>query len=96
MLNKRLPGFLRRTVTDDAAVEPADVIQVTNQRKDEEHVPATDGEKPAEELPTGDAQDGVKAIEAITLSWSKGSLVAVYVWYVVAACCRKTWAFANS
>ncbi|KAI6089958.1 MFS general substrate transporter [Hypoxylon rubiginosum] len=79
MLNKRLPGFLRRTVTDDAAVEPADVIQVTNQRKDEEHVPATDGEKPAEELPTGDAQDGVKAIEAITLSWSKGSLVAVYV-----------------
>lgn len=32
------------------------------------------------ERPSENAQDGVKAVEAITLSWSKGSLAAVYIW----------------
>ncbi|XXH03770.1 hypothetical protein Hte_010176 [Hypoxylon texense] len=80
MLSKKLPGFLRRSSGDgaDDDVQPADTIQVAHDRKDEEQIPTTNFEK-REELPTDSAQDGVKAIEAVTLSWSKGSLALVYV-----------------
>ncbi|KAI1379297.1 MFS general substrate transporter [Hypoxylon crocopeplum] len=73
-------GFSGRSSGHDAAVQPGDVIQVTHDRKDEEQAPAAvaDLAKP-EELPTSNAQDGVKAIEAITISWSKSSLAIVYV-----------------
>ncbi|OTA55134.1 putative MFS siderophore transporter [Hypoxylon sp. EC38] len=74
MLAKKL-GFLGNSSGGDAAIQPADVIQVAQDRKDEEQA---DVEKP-EELPTDSAQDGVKAIEAITVSWSKSSLIIVYI-----------------
>lgn len=86
MLSKKLPGFLRRSSGDGADVQPADTIQVAQDRKDEEQTPAADFEK-REELPTDNAQDGVKAIEAITISWSKNSLALVYVWCVASCTC---------
>ncbi|CAI4213251.1 unnamed protein product [Parascedosporium putredinis] len=40
--------------------------------------PAEEPEKPFE-LPTEDAQKGVQTIEAVTLTWSKPSLIAVFI-----------------
>lgn len=40
-----------------------------------------DGQGSPEALPDQNAQDGVKIAEAMTLSWSKSSLIVVYVWY---------------
>ena len=36
-------------------------------------------QQPEEELPTEDAQRGVKKAEAVTLTWSKTTLIAVFV-----------------
>merc|ERR1712000_88167 len=38
-----------------------------------------DAEAPAAELPTEDAQRGVQNVEAITLTWSKKALVAIFI-----------------
>lgn len=38
-----------------------------------------DNDKPEAEMPSTDAQSGVQQIEALTLSWSKGALIAVFV-----------------
>lgn len=37
---------------------------------------------PKIELPTEDAQKGVKDVEAVTLTWSKTTLIAVFAKYV--------------
>jgi lipocalin len=37
-------------------------------------------QKPIEVLPDENAMHGVKTAEAITLAWTKKSLVAVYIW----------------
>lgn len=39
-------------------------------------------EKPVDQRLEEDAQDGVRVMEAMTLSWSKTSLALVYFWYV--------------
>ncbi len=36
-----------------------------------------------QDLVSDDDQDGVRIAEAVALSWSKTSLVAVYCWYVI-------------
>lgn len=39
-----------------------------------------DGDKNPEAVPDENAQDGVRIAEAMTLSWSKSSLIIVYIW----------------
>lgn len=39
-----------------------------------------DGQENPEAVPDENAQDGVRMAEAMTLSWSKSSLVVVYIW----------------
>lgn len=39
-----------------------------------------DGPECPEALPDQNAQDGVRISEAMTLSWSKTSLIVVYIW----------------
>lgn len=39
--------------------------------------------KPDPELPDLDAQRGVQDVEAITLSWSRNALIAVFLKYVI-------------
>ncbi|KAK8126965.1 major facilitator superfamily domain-containing protein [Apiospora kogelbergensis] len=42
-------------------------------------VSTADDEKPEPELPSEDAQQGVHDVEAVTLSWSRGTLIAVFL-----------------
>ncbi|KAF2653081.1 putative MFS siderophore transporter [Lophiostoma macrostomum CBS 122681] len=39
----------------------------------------TETQKPVEELPAGHAQDGVRKVEAMTLTWTKSSLAVAYI-----------------
>merc|ERR1712000_575321 len=75
----------RRTTTDDVAGS----VAMSPMTENEKH-PATssaegprtsngDAEAPAAELPTEDAQRGVQNVEAITLTWSKKALVAIFI-----------------
>ena len=48
-------------------------------------VSTADDEKPEPELPSEDAQQGVHDVEAVTLSWSRGTLIAVFLKYVSSA-----------
>jgi hypothetical protein len=42
-----------------------------------------DGKENPEAIPDDNAQDGVRIAEAMTLSWSKSSLIIVYIWWVI-------------
>lgn len=86
---KSRPGF-RRATTDDAGPSvPLDSTLAEN-RKDPAVVSATDAtasndnDEPPSELPSEDVQGGVQNIEAVTLTWSKKSLVAVFILYDLA------------
>lgn len=85
----KLPSFrntFRRTTTDDTINQVA-TAPVEENKTD----PATVETGPAsketrdlqEELPGEDLQRGVQDVEAVTLSWSKASLVAVFAKYVL-------------
>lgn len=39
-----------------------------------------DGQENLDDVPDENAQDGVRIAEAMTLSWSKSSLIIVYIW----------------
>ena len=39
-------------------------------------------EQPEKYVPDGEAQNGVKKVEAITLSWSRNELIIAYIWCV--------------
>lgn len=43
-----------------------------------------------EEIPDGNAQHGVQDVEAVTMAWSRGTLIAVFIKYVLNHCilCR--------
>lgn len=45
-------------------------------------VPTESHNDSKQELPTEDAQRGVKDFEAVTLTWSKSTLIAVFIKYV--------------
>ena len=85
----KLPNFrntFRRTTTDDTINQVA-TAPVEENKTD----PATVETGPAsketgdlqEELPGEDLQRGVQDVEAVTLSWSKASLIAVFAKYVL-------------
>lgn len=54
-------------ITPAAAMSPADV--------DTDEPPSKD----PEDVPTDDAQRGIQDVEAVTLTWSKPSLIAVFI-----------------
>jgi hypothetical protein len=63
-------------------------LQSTAQRGDEKAIGApvgepvdvdTENQKPTEELPAGNAQDGVRKVEAMTLTWTRSSLAVAYL-----------------
>lgn len=86
VLPKFRPGF-RRTTTDDVAGSVAMSPMTENEKhpatSSAEGPPTSNGdtEAPAAELPTEDAQRGVQNVEAITLTWSKKALVAIFIKY---------------
>lgn len=85
----KLPSFrntFRRTTTNDTINQVA-----TAPAEENKTGPATVEGGPAskeagdlqEELPGEDLQRGVQDVEAVTLSWSKASLIAVFAKYVL-------------
>lgn len=81
----RFRTALRRTSPDDADADPVVTTSAEENKKD----PATDGaavvnssDDSQPERPSEDLQRGVQRVEAVTLSWSKASLIAVFVKYV--------------
>lgn len=83
--SKLRPRFLRQAVeepdstlpTTDVALGEDKTAAATSSTQD----PASLNKDP--ELPTEDAQRGVQQVEAVTLTWSKKSLVAVFILYVL-------------
>ncbi|KEZ45056.1 Siderophore iron transporter mirB [Scedosporium apiospermum] len=79
----RLRAGFRRTTAEEAATDIA--VHTLEENKNvtgvsDAAVRENDADlKPWPELPSGDAQQGVKTIEAVTLTWSKASLVAVFL-----------------
>lgn len=51
-------------------------------------VPVTEEEQHNSRRPSEDVQRGVKNIEATTLTWTKGTLIAVFIKFVFALLCR--------
>ncbi|KAJ4348102.1 uncharacterized protein N0V89_009474 [Didymosphaeria variabile] len=79
-LSKLRPTF-RRTATEDVTVAP-ESIEVTEQPKHDEVEAQVEPDDIAEwkaQQPNEDAQRGVRMVEGITLTWSKGSLIWIFI-----------------
>lgn len=80
----KLRDALRRTPTNNTvtsvAVNPVEVNE-KNPATDDTTADNSNGEKQSE-LPSEDLQRGVRNVEAVTLTWSKTTLVAVFLKYV--------------
>ncbi|KAJ5787741.1 Major facilitator superfamily domain general substrate transporter [Penicillium paradoxum] len=79
----RFRSAFRRSASAESDI-PVDVT-TDGERKSElpsAVVAPADEENP--DLPTEDSQQGVKAVEAVTLSWTKGMLIAVFanIWFL--------------
>lgn len=77
-LSKLRPTF-RRAATEDVTAAP-DSIEATEQPKhgEVEAQPDEIAEWKAQQ-PNEDAQRGVRMVEGITLTWSKGSLICIFI-----------------
>lgn len=90
----KLPSFrniFHRTTTDDTINQVA-MAPAEENKTDPTNVESGPTSKEAgdlqAELPGEDLQRGVQDVEAVTLSWSKASLIAVFIKYVVS---RMVW-----
>jgi len=86
IIPKLCAGFRRSSPQEDAITTIAVETPAGDRKTDAaaQDGPAEEPEKPFE-LPTEDAQKGVQTIEAVTLTWSKPSLIAVFILYVTTA-----------
>lgn len=79
-----LRGTFRRTTTDDT-VNQVSITTAEDSKTDPVNVEDGPAGKDAAELqsevPGEDLQHGVQDVEAITLSWSKASLIAIFLKY---------------
>ena len=71
----------RKTVQADD--EPI-AVTTSPDNKDEEHAGGRLDDDTKEPTPSEDVTHGVKAAQAVTLTWSKNSLIAVFILYVLA------------
>ncbi|KAL3476657.1 major facilitator superfamily-domain-containing protein [Aspergillus californicus] len=84
-LKSRLRSTFRRRETDDT-----DTVAVSTPQNTKADVPLESGPQDAEntdpqaELPAENTQRGVHDVEAVTLSWSKATLIAVFIniWFL--------------
>ncbi|KAF1997707.1 MFS general substrate transporter [Amniculicola lignicola CBS 123094] len=76
----RIQAIFRPTVAEEVTTS-----SVTDNTKEDKEISVSGGaialgsDGPQPELPTEDAQDGVQNIEAVTLAWSKASLIMVFL-----------------
>lgn len=85
---KLRPGF-RRTMTDEAgtSVAMSSMSTAEKNKKDTASAAVTesnDNEESQVQRPSEDVQRGVQDVEAVTLTWSKTSLILVFLKYVLA------------
>jgi hypothetical protein len=78
----RLRAAFQRRATDDSTAEVP--VAATTAGKPEVSPEAGRGAEdavanPEDEIPAEDAQRGVHEVEAVTLTWSKASLIAVFI-----------------
>lgn len=68
------------TTTDEIATAEADAQAPHNTKS--ATISIDDPEQFPEKLPAGqdEAQEGVRQVEAVTLSWTKQSLITAFVW----------------
>lgn len=91
MFAKLRPSF-RRTETEDVSTSPVAMTSVEEDKRDpattEAAIASSSQAESQTELPDEDLQRGVQDVEAVTLNWSKGSLIAVFIKYVLAPACQ--------
>ncbi|KAJ5963764.1 uncharacterized protein N7479_003640 [Penicillium vulpinum] len=78
-------AFRRSSTHEESITQVA--VSTDGERKSElttEGAAAVEADEKNPELPTEDAQQGVKELEAVTLSWTKGMLIAVFanIWFL--------------
>ncbi|RMJ16966.1 hypothetical protein CDV36_003375 [Fusarium kuroshium] len=75
-------AVLGRKANNEASEDPVTVAAATADEKAHDGIPPEDVE--LSDAPTENAQHGVRAAEAITLTWTKWSLVAVFInmWFI--------------
>ncbi|BCS28336.1 uncharacterized protein APUU_61384A [Aspergillus puulaauensis] len=81
-VSSRLRSAFRRRATDDS-IAPVTVSETQQNKTDASpesgvQLQATDV-KPEDERPTENTQRGVQGVEAVTLSWSKRTLISVFI-----------------
>lgn len=97
-LTKFRPGFRRTTTDASSPVAVSELTDNNKKTAEESHAPPRNAEaseiqaeadaenisdsKLADLQPAEDAQRGVQMVEAVTLTWSKQSLIAVFILYV--------------
>lgn len=67
----------------EAGVQSEMNVNVESQKEEQPTAYGPDGQGNPEAVPDQNAQDGVRIAEAMTLSWSKSSLIIVYMWSVI-------------
>ena len=81
-VSSRLRSALWRRATDES-ITPVAVAETQQSKTDaspESGVqPQATDVKPEDERPTENTQHGVQGVEAVTLSWSKRTLIAVFI-----------------
>lgn len=80
----RFRAAVRRASTEDVDVS-ASKKEIELDALDAESVTPTKdkNEPPQMELPSEDVQRGVQEVEAVTLTWSRATLIAVFIKYVL-------------
>jgi hypothetical protein len=67
---------------EGTSVDDPNVLQIRADDKEAAHAPVNEVTSREEAKPSDGAQSGVKKIEAVTLSWTRGAAFAVLVLYV--------------
>ena len=79
-LIRRARIVFRRLSTDDNENDDTLAQDTIGDRKDGSRSPTSS--VALEVIPDGSAQHGVQDVEAVTMTWSKGTLIAVFIKYV--------------
>lgn len=84
-LVSKFAAVIRPTPTPIHDTGPAAAMSLAEESKTPQGadgaLAASDKDEPQAELPSDDAQHGVQQVEALTLAWSKGALIAVFAKY---------------
>lgn len=79
-LIRRARIVFRRLSTEDNGNDSFAQQNTIGDRKDGTRSPTSS--VALEEIPDGSAQHGVQDVEAVTMTWSRGTLIAVFIKYV--------------